>query len=285
MTVGERTCDLCGSREPTHLYDVSGFPIVRCRRCGLVFVGTPPRPDDLVSLYDEAYYEKRDQPGYGGYSQAEARKRHHDRSLLAQIEAIVGPGEMLEVGCAYGYFLDEARARGWHVEGIEPSAHGAAKARERFGLDVSTEPFTRQPVRPASVDVVAMWDVIEHLPNPRQTLERAYQWLRPQGVIALSTGDIGSLSARLHGPDWSLMTPPWHQFYFSRPTLRRLLEDVGFDVMQIRGDGTVGIDPGSRRPRIGGSLARVLAHPLFTRAARRLGAGSIMFAYAQKAEQ
>ena len=65
-----------------------------------------------------------------------------------------------------------------------------------------------------------MWDVIEHLPDPRRTVEAAWERLRPGGLLALSTGDVGSMAARLHGRDWSLMTPPWHQFYFSRKTMR-----------------------------------------------------------------
>src|SRR5438045_3277427 len=83
-----------------------------------------------------------------------------------------------------------------------------------FGLEFSEQPFTELPAEPGSLDAVVLWDVIEHLPNPRETLEAAGAWLRPGGVVAISTGDVDSLSARLHGRDWSLMTPPWHQFYF-----------------------------------------------------------------------
>lgn len=279
---GERPCEICGGSSQTLLYEVDGYPIVRCSDCDLVFVGASTSPERLIALYDESYYEDPDQIGYDGYGQAEARKRHHDRSLLTEIEELRAPGEMLEIGCAYGFFLDEARARGWRVRGIEPSAYAAQRARERFGLDVVTDAFTELAAEQESVDVVALWDVIEHLPNPRETLELVHEWLRPHGVLALSTGNITSLSARLHGPDWSLMSPPWHQFYFSRPTLRRLLRDVGFESVRIDADGSVAIDPASSRPRIGRRSAGVLAHPLVTGAARRLGAGTIMFVFARR---
>jgi SAM-dependent methyltransferase len=268
--------------ERAHLYDVDGWPIVRCAGCGLVFVGAPPSDDELVGLYDASYYEDESQPGYAGYADAEQRKRHHDRTLLDEIEVLRPAGDLLEIGCAYGYFLDEARRRGWRVRGVEPSEHAVAYATAQLRLDVSRAAFTDLPAESETLDAVVLWDVIEHLPNPRQTVEQAYAWLRPGGVIALSTGDFASLTARLHGADWSLMTPPWHQFYFSRATVRRLLESVRFDVVRIGGDGNVAVDRGSRRPRVPGPVAGVLSAPLVTSVARRLGAGGILFAYARK---
>jgi SAM-dependent methyltransferase len=281
----ERACDLCGGKSQRHLYEVNGFPIVRCVTCGLVFVGAVVKPEDLIPLYGETYYESADAVGYGGYSDAEARKRYHDRTLLDEIEKQRPQGGLLEIGCAYGYFLDEARKRGWRVRGVEPSEHAAHLARELFGLDVCTDAFTDLVIEPESVDVIALWDVIEHLPNPRETIEHARAWLSPGGVIAISTGDVSSLSSRLHRADWSLMTPPWHQYYFSRKTLGLLLERGGFDQVKMGGDGNVAIDRSSERPRINGALASAMQHPLVTGLARKLGAGSIMYAYARKTAQ
>jgi hypothetical protein len=101
-------------------------------------------------------------------------------------------------------------------------------------------------------------------------------------VLALSTGDVSSLTARLHGRNWSLLTPPWHQYYFSRNTMRQMLDSTGFEVVRIDGDGTFGVDSVSRRPRIRGPLAALLLHPQVTRVARRLGAGSTMYAFGRR---
>jgi 2-polyprenyl-3-methyl-5-hydroxy-6-metoxy-1,4-benzoquinol methylase len=279
----ERACDLCGSRSQTLLHEKDAWPVVRCDDCGLVFVGREPSPEELIALYDENYYEDPAEEGYSGYGAAEARKRHHDRSLLAKLEQLTAPGDVLEIGCAYGFFLDEARQRGWRIHGLEPSSHAASEASRLLGIDISTTPFTELTVDPASVDAVTMWDVIEHLPNPRATLAKAAATLRPGGTIAISTGDIGSSTARLHGADWSLMTPPWHQYYFSRKTLRRMLESTGFEVVQFDGDGSFAVDPVSARPRIRGPLAAILRNSQVVRVARRLGAGSIMYAFARRA--
>jgi SAM-dependent methyltransferase len=278
----ERPCDLCGSTQQAILYEVGGYPIVRCGECGLVFVGREVSDDELVSLYDENYYEDPDAQGYGGYGAAEERKRHHNRTLLDELERVATRGSLLEVGCAYGFFLDEARQRGWRIHGLEPSRHAADEASRRLGIDIPTRPLTELSPDPESVDAVVMWDVIEHLPNPRATLQKAAATLRPGGVIAISTGDIGSSAARLHGRDWSLMTPPWHQFYFSRRTLRRMLVQTGFEVVSLSGDGSFAVDRGSPRPRIRGPVAALLEHPQVIRVARRLGAGGLMYAFARK---
>lgn len=280
--IAERGCEVCGARARELLYEVAGYPIVRCRECGLVFVGGEARPQELLALYDEAYYEDAEQPGYDGYFAAEPRKRLHDRTLLDLIERRRRPGSLMEIGCAYGYFLDEARRRGWQVSGVEPSAHAARHAREALGLDVSERPFSELAVKRESIDVIALWDVIEHLPNPRETLERARDWLRPGGLLALSTGNVESLAARLHGADWSLMTPPWHQFYFSRRTLRALLGQLGFVKVRFGGDGSLAVDVSSRRPRVPGPVATVLLSGAVLRLARRLRLGSIMFVLAEK---
>jgi SAM-dependent methyltransferase len=279
----ERACDLCGSRRQALVFEVGGYPIVRCAECGLVFVGRAQTAQELAAFYDSDYWEDPDAEGYGGYAAAEERKRHHFAGLLSEIEAMCETGDLLEVGSAYGFFLDEARRRGWRVRGIEPSPHAARHAREQLGLDIASEPLSELAVEAESVDAIAMWDVIEHLPDPRATVEAAHAWLRPGGVVVLSTGDIESLTARLHGREWSLLTPPWHQFYFSRKTMKRLLADVGFHVVRVGGDGNVGVDATSTRPRVPQAAAKVLASRPVSTVARKLGAGGIMFVFARKA--
>jgi 2-polyprenyl-3-methyl-5-hydroxy-6-metoxy-1,4-benzoquinol methylase len=281
----ERACDLCGSTSSELLYEKDGWPVVRCRSCELVFVGRELSSEDLIALYDETYYEDPAAEGYGGYAAAEDRKRDHNRTLLAELERRIPAGRLLEVGCAYGFFLDEARHRGWEVQGLEPSAHAAAEASRRLGIEIPTTPLTEINVAPQSVDAVVMWDVIEHLPDPRETLRKAAALLRPGGVVALSTGDVGSSAARLHGVNWSLMTPPWHQYYFSRTTLRRMLETTGFENVALSGDGSFAADPQSPRPRVPAPVAAVLGHPQVARVARRLGAGSIMYAFARRSNE
>ncbi len=177
--LGERACDACGSRSQHERFVVDGFSIVECDVCGLVFVDSEPRPGELVSRYDESY-EDAEQPGYGGYAEAESRKRLHDHTLLTELGRLTSRGDLLEVGCAYGYFLDEARPRL-----LARARRRAFRARRTAGaraarLEVARAAFTEFATEPGTVDAIAVWDVIEHLPNARETLQRACAGLRPR---------------------------------------------------------------------------------------------------------
>ena len=90
----------------------------------------------------------------------------------------------------------------------------------------------------APFDVVCLWDTIEHLLDPRAYLERAHDVLADKGYLFLTTGDIGSAMARMRGASWRMIHPPSHLNYFSRETMTRLLDRVGFDVVSIRSVGT-----------------------------------------------
>jgi SAM-dependent methyltransferase len=130
------------------------------------------------------------------------------------------------VGCAYGFFLQEAKP--WFdVAGIEIAADAAAHCRAA-GLAVHAGIADEAMLqRLGSFDVIVMLDVVEHLPDPHGTLRLLGAHLRPGGIIVVTTGDFGSLVARLAGRHWRLMTPPQHLWFFTRASLARMAGSVG----------------------------------------------------------
>jgi hypothetical protein len=107
-------------------------------------------------------------------------------------------------------------------------------ARDRLGADVRTGGFQELPVGPGSFGCVTMWDYIEHSTDPSLDIERASDALRTGGLLVLSTGDAGSLVARLSGARWHLLTPHHHNFFFAVPTLERLLRRHGLEPFTCR---------------------------------------------------
>ena len=95
-----------------------------------------------------------------------------------------------------------------------------------------------------------MWDYIEHAVDPRADVERARYRLRPGGLLALSTGDVGSLLALFPLDRWHLMTPRHHNYFFSARTLQLLLRDCGFEVVVVRHPAAV-FPSGTSRTRRG----------------------------------
>jgi SAM-dependent methyltransferase len=143
-------------------------------------------------------------------------------------------GTLFEVGAAYGFFLDESRSLYESSRGIEIAEGAAEHARRAYGANVVVGDFTSIDATRDKVDVVCLWDTIEHVPRPDLFVAKAHEILSDGGWLFLTTGDIGSLNARLRGSRWRQIHPPSHVNYFSRPTIRRLLTRLGFRVAGIQ---------------------------------------------------
>lgn len=198
--------------------------IVHCVDCGMVSL---PLHDVPAVTYEDAADPY--------YLEQAAQRIANAHRLLGCIPA---GGRLLEIGCACGFLLLAARERGFTVQGVEMSAWASSYARDTYGLDVKTGCLEGLTLPAASYDAVVMADVIEHLPDPRNTLHHIHRVLRPGGRLLLLTPDVGSRMARLFGPRWWGLLDD-HYFYFSRQTLARCLEQEGFVVERISALGRV----------------------------------------------
>jgi len=226
------TCVLCGPASATLIVATNGFRIVRCGRCELVFVDGARDLQDLDHFYGATYFRGDDNAvyGYRDYTADPSIHLKNSEALLSVIEgAATLPGRvLLDVGCAHGFFLRAARARGWEPHGVDISADAVEYARRDLGLAVTRGNIDDSPLAPSSVDVVTLIGTIEHLTDPMRTLRSAARLLRSGGVLAVTTPDI---EGRLGYFSWK---PPEHLFYFSARTLSRLLDEAGFAVERRR---------------------------------------------------
>ena len=197
-------------------------PIWRCRTCGLLFQWPMPDPDDLIKAYCAV-----DDPVYVG-------ERDNRYFTFRRVLAELGPPRsrrLLDVGAYCGYFVDVASQAGFRAEGTELSMWAVAQAKE-VGVTMHNETVGERAASGDRYDVITMWDVVEHLEDPRAELEAAFRLLEPGGVLHLSTIDAGSRVARFLGRRW-----PWlmdmHLYYFDRRSITRLLGQAGFRVDDI----------------------------------------------------
>jgi hypothetical protein len=226
-------CDLCAERlrDQDVVWIKDGLAIARCPRCTLVQRRGRPARADLDAIYGGGYFRASDDDlggqGYADYLADADFHRVHARRRLALLAQLGAPGALLDVGAAAGFFVAEATAQGWDARGIDVSPEMTAWGRERLGVELETAAFGEAAAPPGSLAALTMWDYLEHSLSPRRDLEDASAMLRPHGLLALSTGDIGSLAARLSGSRWHLLTPRHHNFFFTRTTLRRYLAEAG----------------------------------------------------------
>jgi SAM-dependent methyltransferase len=209
------------------LYRKNNCDILRCEECGLG--RTDAAGFDPASYYTGDYFEGGHADGYADYLGAEPVLRREFRQTVELIRSLKPAGRLLELGCAYGFFLAEASPH-YDATGIELAADAAAFGRGR-GLriisGVADEPTLAGL---GTFDVIVMLDVIEHLPDPRETLALCERHLNPGGIIVISTGDFGSLPAKLLGSRWRLMTPPQHLWFFTRTSMLRLGKSLGLQM-------------------------------------------------------
>jgi SAM-dependent methyltransferase len=241
----EQPCPLCGAAASREVAVVrrwtEPFRIARCRSCSLLFMNPRPSDERLAAFYDEGFFSGDGEYAYVDERTVEPQVRVRAAGRLARVERMlaaerIGSRRLVELGCAYGTFLDEARNRGWTVTGCDVSHDAAAWAREHRGLDVRTCDLADAGLEPASADLVTGSEVVEHLADPVRTARAAFELLAPGGVVLFSTANEASLARMLRGERWNYFLPG-HVVVWSARTLTRLLEGAGFrDVRVTAGD-------------------------------------------------
>jgi len=240
-------CNLCGADETETVYEAQHIEaavrdlvdtyrasgderlvdrLARCRACGLQFVSPRPVATEIVEAYSAG-----DDPNY--VSQMAARERTFFGAVVRIEKLLPGRGRILDVGTAAGAFLSVARRREWQVEGCEPNQWLARWGSVRYGIPIRTGELFDQRFPPQSFDVVTLWDVIEHTPDPARVIRAANELIKPGGLLIINYPDIGSWLARMLGRRWPFLSSV-HLYYFTRETMKSLLERHGFDVIMMR---------------------------------------------------
>lgn len=247
----EVDCPVCGSRDATvrraacyppdiemaalrAAYSASSDhvlmdQVVECRQCGMVYI--TPRPD--ARLIQDGYESGEDRRFVAQNPERIHSFERKVRSILKRTGLNPAGRRLLDVGCAGGAFLVAAGRAGFHAQGLEPSRWLADYSRSQYGLDVRQAVLEPGLFPESSFDVVTIWDVIEHVPEPRAVLAAAHSLLKPGGYLWLSYPDIATWSAKLLGRKW----PFWlsvHLHYYRPSSMRQQLERSGFVVKYMQ---------------------------------------------------
>jgi 2-polyprenyl-3-methyl-5-hydroxy-6-metoxy-1,4-benzoquinol methylase len=229
------TCCVC-RREGRPIYDLDPFGVVRCPRCTMVFVSPRLNPGAQQRLYDDVGYFEGERSVYGDRGRLAPamllqRQWTAGRLDLAARESgrSVAGSRLLEIGCAYGWFLDAARTRGYDVTGVEPSRGAAGHARDRLGLDVRSCQLADAAIE-GPFDVICAWDTLEHVPDPVEFWTAIRALLADDGVVLFSTPYFSSLPARVLRTRWWTLKPTEHIWHFTPRTHRTVAAQAGMDV-------------------------------------------------------
>jgi hypothetical protein len=207
---------------------VGEYSIFRCSACDFEFVSPVPGADAIAEVYAEGYFRGAGH-GYADYFEAEraSNRRKAEQRLDRLTELGLEPGaKLLDLGCADGTFVQAALARGFDAFGIEVSSEAVAALPAEIRSRVSSSLDATSPAQ--SFDAITLWDVLEHLPEPLETLRTALSRAVPGAHVGVVVPVIDNFNARFWPASWDQYKPPEHLWYFSRRSLRALLErEVG----------------------------------------------------------
>ncbi len=216
-------CTICSSTRPHLLCRKNGAGYYCCPECRVIFQHPAPPPDAMISYADTEY----EGGVYREYVEAREMKLEHFRRRLERLLSRVNRGRLLDIGCSCGYFMEVAAASGFEVEGLEFSRAAIAAAdpsiRPRIYCSSVDEFESSQ-----SYDLITAFDLIEHVPQPKDFLRKVRRLLAPGGWLAMATPDAGHSLRYLMGSSWPMLQPMQHLTIFSRRAMRLALEEAGF---------------------------------------------------------
>lgn len=229
-------CNACGHDRFQAMLRKDGYDLVRCNECGLIWVANPPTDEERARIYsfESGYHVSLDVD--------RASVAFHTREALSNLRILrrhVRSGRLLDIGCSTGLFLSAAREVGWPGQGLEYSPDSSRIAREMHRLDVRTGELRADTFAPDSFDVVTLWDVIEHLPDPHATLQLIWRVMAPGGLLILKTPNADGIYPRLslrlarRLGFWGHAEPPGHLYQFSVASLKRMAERAGFAIVAV----------------------------------------------------
>lgn len=246
------------------LFDASGtWTLMRCPKCGLVWLNPRPVPQDIGKLYEQYFTRNaakcvslfpgvkriiRDAVlasclGYNTSSGPLQKALGKSLSWIGPIREMVElsvmklngqrKGKLLDVGCGSGHFLAKMRELGWEVAGVEPAGQAVKVAKERFGLSVYEGTLEEVNFPDDTFDAITMHQVIEHVWDPMGTLQECRRVLKSSGRLVIVTPNIKSLGDRLFREAWRGLEVPRHLYLFSPCTLRVCAEQAGLQVKHL----------------------------------------------------
>lgn len=221
------SCSVCKKNQFVTVYE--NLSIVKCSTCGHVFYNGALGAAEIKEIYGKDYFNGAE---YINYVQDKEVIQRNFKERLKRVKKYSSKGELLEIGSAYGFFLDLAKDS-FNTTGFEICDDAVQYAKNKLNLNVHCGDFLKKEVNQDFYDVACMYDCIEHLVHPEDFVEKINVSMKKGGILVITTGDINRFIPRIKKSKWRLIHPPSHIHYFSKKTLCMLLEGYGFKILSI----------------------------------------------------
>jgi SAM-dependent methyltransferase len=220
-------CPICRSSDIANKWSVKGFTIAHCDGCDLLFVR-----DQLTQEELGPYYEIADTEFVYNDPVNEENLKFYFKNAKKLIDEHISHGRILDVGCSTALFLDVMG--GWERHGIEFPSQASDVARSKYGDSIHLGTLETYECAPGYFDCITFFDSFDHMLNPVDILDRVSKMLRPGGLLVIKVHDTGCLYAKISGKSLYSIVPPYHVFFYTRPSLENALVRAGFRIGDFR---------------------------------------------------
>ena len=220
------SCLICNNPKLKDLEYYKHAFLTKCQNCNFVFSRKIPSQKELNKHYE----------GYGrnDYLSPITIKRYNE--LLDKFEKFKKTGKILDVGCGVGYFLDEAKKRGWEVYGTEYT-NEAIKICKNKEIHMQEGKLNPKNYTDEEFDVITSFEVLEHINNPVEEIKIFHKLLRLGGLVYLTTPNFNSISRYYLKSKYNIITYPEHLSYYTPKTLKKLFKSSNFKAYKIETTG------------------------------------------------
>jgi 2-polyprenyl-3-methyl-5-hydroxy-6-metoxy-1,4-benzoquinol methylase len=239
LTIQEK-CPICDSEKKSlfltcidNTVSKQPFDLQECGTCGFVFTSPRPQNSDLGKFYESDEYISHSNTKKGIVSRLYQSVRNRTlRQKLELINTRQKKGALLDIGCGTGEFANVMKQDGWAVRGIEPGDAAREMAKKNYGLDVQPEEAIAS-IPPASMDVITMWHVLEHVPDLQGRVRELKSILKQDGLLIIAVPNRNSHDAAHYGKHWAAYDVPRHLWHFRPQDIRALFGPHGFEVKEV----------------------------------------------------
>jgi 2-polyprenyl-3-methyl-5-hydroxy-6-metoxy-1,4-benzoquinol methylase len=226
------SCPCCGQKNIAFLFSAEDytvshkqFEIWQCENCKLRFTQNIPEVKEIGPYYQSANYVSHSDTKDGLvnklYHSVRIRTLVQKRKL---VEKATGKsyGNILDVGCGTGAFLNTMKGSGWNVTGLEPDDATRQKALELYKINV--QPAQKLFSLPAeSFDAITLWHVLEHVHELHAYVDKLKALLKRNGKLFIAVPNFTSYDAKVYKASWAAYDVPRHLYHFSPTAMKKLL--------------------------------------------------------------
>ncbi len=237
--ITHKNCPVCGSENiseflKTKDYFFTGeeYSLYKCSGCEIVFTNPRPGDDELWKYYKTENYLSHNAKSLSPVSLLYRFVRNINvNKKYRLVTKYVSKGKILDIGSGTGELLKKFKDEGWDTKGIEPDNDARSFAKNEYSLDIS-DLDELEKLNNASFDVITMWHVLEHVPDPNQRIETVKRLLKPEGILVIAVPNIDSKDFLYYKKFWAGLDVPRHLYHFSSNSISNLISKYGLKIVE-----------------------------------------------------